>query len=290
MDYTEIIYEKRGPIAYLTLNRPEKMNALNMAPGGLLEQWEDALNGAKTDKAIRIVIIKGAGRCFSAGYDINITPEDMAAWTNLSEDMYDMVAAHVNRYIRCLWEHPKVIIAQVHGFCLAGGNDMAAFCDITIASEDAVFGYPAVRYGVMPTTFIWPYTIGMKKSRELSYTGNMMPAQEAYNFGLVNKVVPRDKLEEEVEKMADAIIKVPAMSVKLSKVSINNMFEIMGFRQGIQQSRELDLHVMTSPSPEMTEFFKIVGERGLKAALEWRDAKFAKAGDAGKGLRKRKYD
>ncbi len=287
MKYKDIVYEKEGPIAHLTLNRPEKMNALS-SRGGLLDEWEDALNDAKTDKAIRIVIIKGAGRCFSAGYDISGSGDWVGA--AVDEDRYDYMAAHVNRYIRCIWEHPKVLIAQVHGFCLAGGNDMAAFCDITIASEDAVFGYPAVRYGVMPTTFIWPYVIGMKKARELAYTGNMMTAQEAYNFGLVNKVVPRDKLEEEVEKLADAIIKVPAMSVKLSKVSINNMFELMGFRQGIQQNRELDLHVMSSPSEDMKQFFQISKEKGLKAALEWRDAKFAKASDAGKGLRKRKYD
>jgi len=199
------------------------------------------------------------------------------------------MAAHVNRYFRALWENPKVFIAQVHGFCLAGGGDMACFCDITIAAEDAVFGYPAVRYGVLPTTFIWPFIIGMKKSRELAYTGNMMSAQEALNHGLVNKVVPTDKLEEEVHKLAEAIIQVPAMSVKLSKVSINNMFEIMGIRQAVQQNRELDLHVMSSPSPELKEFFTMVQEKGLKAALEWRDAKFAKVSEVGKELRARKY-
>ncbi len=289
MAYQYIIYEKKGPIAHLTLNRPEKMNALNTQPGGLLEEWEDALNDAKTDKAIRVVIIKGAGRCFSAGYDIG-PREGRTLGAPIDEEKYDQYIAHGTRYVRMLWDHPKVFIAQVHGFCLAGAGDMACFCDITIASEDAIFGYPAVRYGVMPTTFVWPYIIGMKKSRELAYTGNMMTAQEAYNFKLVNKVVPRDKLEEEVEKMADAIIKVPAMSVKLSKVSINNMFEIMGFRQGIRQNREVEMHLSVSPPPGMKEFFTMVNEKGLKAALEWRDAKFAKASDAGKGLRKRKYD
>lgn len=171
-----------------------------------------------------------------------------------------------------------------------GGGDMAAFCDLTVASEDAVFGYPAVRYGVMPTTFVWPFLIGMKKTRELAYTGNMMSAQEAFNFGLVNKVVPRHQLDDEVRKLAEAIVKVPAMSVRLSKVSINNMFEIMGIRQAVQQSRELDLHVMSSPSPEMREFFAIVREQGLKAALAWRDAKFAQADTAGRDLRARRYE
>jgi enoyl-CoA hydratase/carnithine racemase len=287
MAYNSIIYEKKGAIAHITLNRPEKMNALSTRPGGLLEEWEDACNDAKGDKEVRVVIIKGAGRCFSSGYDIGTSSGFLGA--PLDEERYDYMADHINRYFRVLWENPKVFIAQVHGFCLAGAGDMACFCDITVASEDAVFGYPAVRYGVLPTTFIWPFIIGMKKSRELAYTGNMMSAQDAMNFGLVNKVVPKDRLEEEVQRYADAIIKVPAMSVKLSKVSINNMFEIMGIRQAVQQNRELDLHVMSSPSPELKEFFQIVEEKGLKAALEWRDAKFAKDSEVGDDLRTRKY-
>ena len=288
MAYQYIIYEKNGPMATITLNRPEKMNALSTQPGGILAEWEDACNDAKQDTTLRVVIIKGAGRCFSAGYDIDGPGSFVGA--PVDENRYDYMADHVNRYFRVLWEHPKVFIAQVHGFCLAGGGDMAAFCDLTVASEDAVFGYPAVRYGVMPTTFVWPFLIGMKKTRELAYTGNMMSAQEALNFGLVNKVVPRDHLEDEVYKLAEAIVKVPAMSVRLSKVSINNMFEIMGIRQAVQQSRELDLHVMSSPSPEMREFFAIVREQGLKAALAWRDAKFAQADTVGRDIRARKYE
>jgi enoyl-CoA hydratase/carnithine racemase len=287
MTYNDIIYEKKGPIAYITLNRPEKMNALSTLPGGLLEQWEDACTDAKDDKEIRVVVVKGAGRCFSAGYDIGKSSEWVGA--PVDEERYDYMAEHVNRYFRVLWEHPKVFIAQVHGFCLAGAGDMAAFCDLTVASEDASFGYPAVRYGVLPTTFVWPFMIGMKKTRELAYTGNMMSAQEALTYGLVNKVVPKEKLEEEVDKLAEAIVKVPAMTVKLSKVSINNMFEIMGIRQAIQQSRELDLHVMSSAPPELREFFTIMTEKGLKAALEWRDAKFAKVSGDAQDLRARKY-
>jgi len=117
-----------------------------------------------------------------------------------------------------------------------------------------------------------------------------MSAQEALNFGLINKVVPKDKLEDEVSKLANAIIKVPAMTVKMSKVSINNMYEIMGIRQAIQQNRELDLHVMSSPPPELKEFFTISEEKGLKAALEWRDSKFAKDSEVGQNLRERKYE
>lgn len=119
------------------------MNALSTSPGGLLDEREEACNDAKQDQTIRVVIIKGAGRCFSAGYDISVDRGTMGA--PIDEARYDYMANHVGRYFRVLWENPKVFIAQVHGFCLAGGGDMAAFCDLTVASEDAVFGYPAVR-------------------------------------------------------------------------------------------------------------------------------------------------
>ncbi len=286
MAYQSIIYEKEGAVAYITLNRPEKMNALSTQAGGLLEEWEDACNDAKKDAEIRVVIIKGAGRCFSAGYDLVASSGLIGSSV---EQMYDQVADHVDRYVRVLWENPKIFIAQVHGYCLAGGGDMAAFCDITIAADDALFGYPAVRYGVLPTTFIWPYLIGMKKTMELSLTGNMISAQEAYTCGLVNKVVPMDQLDEEVDKFAQTIIMTPAFQNKLLKQSVHNIYELMGFRQAIQQSRELDIHLFSSPPPELAEFFKIVQEKGLKPALEWRDAKFAEADKISRDRRARKY-
>lgn len=167
---------------------------------------------------------------------------------------------------------------------------MAAFCDLTVASDDAVFGYPAVRYGVLPTTFVWPYLIGMKKTRELAYTGNMMSAAEALQHGLVNRVVPADDLDDAVAELADSICQVPALTVRLTKQSVNNMFELMGIRQGIQQSRELDLHVMSSPPPEMREFFDIAARDGLSAALAWRDSRHAARDTAGSHLRHRTYD
>ena len=288
MSYSHIQYEKDGQIATVTLDRPEKMNALSLGPGELLEEWADACADASADSDIRVVIIKGAGRCFSAGYDIGADFEQLGQ--PVDDDFYQFMADHVDRYFKVLWESPKVFIAQVHGFCLAGGGDMAAFCDLTIASDDAVFGYPAVRYGVLPTTFVWPYLIGMKKTRELAYTGNMMDAQDALNHGLVNKVVPRDQLDDAVAELAATICEVPALTVRLTKQSVNNMFEIMGIRQAVQQSRELDLHVMSSPPEEMREFFSIAQSDGLTAALAWRDARHATGDETGRDLRARRYD
>ncbi len=288
MSYSSILYDKSGPVATITLDRPDKMNALSLEPGGLLEEWADACGNATDDPDIRVVVIKGAGRCFSAGYDIAGSFDQLGA--PVDDDFYQFMADHVDRYFRVLWESPKVFIAQVHGFCLAGAGDMAAFCDLTVASDDAVFGYPAVRYGVLPTTFVWPYVIGMKKARELAYTGNMMGADEAKVHGLVNRVVPADELDAAVAELADSICQVPALTIRLTKQSVNNMFEIMGIRQSIQQSRELDLHVMSSPPPEMQEFFDIVERDGLPAALAWRDRGHNRSDAAGRGLRARTYD
>ena len=288
MSYTSIRYEKAAQVATITLDRPDKMNALSLGPGGLLDEWADACGDATDDPEIRVVVIKGAGRCFSAGYDIDGTFDQLGA--PVDDEFYQFMADHVDRYFRVLWESPKVFIAQVHGFCLAGAGDMAAFCDLTVASDDAVFGYPAVRYGVLPTTFVWPYLIGMKKTRELAYTGNMMGADEAKVHGLVNKVVPARELDAAVAELAESICQVPALTIRLTKQSVNNMFEIMGIRQSIQQSRELDLHVMSSPPPEMQEFFDIVERDGLPAALAWRDRRHNRSDEAGRELRARTYD
>ena len=288
MTYSHIQYAKDGQVATVTLDRPEKMNALSLGPGELLEEWADACADASTDPEIRVVVIKGAGRCFSAGYDIGADFEQLGQ--PVDDGFYQFMADHVDRYFKVLWESPKVFIAQVHGFCLAGGGDMAAFCDLTVASDDALFGYPAVRYGVLPTTFVWPYIIGMKKTRELAYTGNMMSAQEALTHGLVNKVVPADELDAAVADLAATICQVPALTVRLTKQSVNNMFEIMGIRQSIQQSRELDLHLMSSPPEEMREFFTIAQDEGLTAALAWRDIRHAGTDALSRNQRARTYD
>jgi len=290
MKYKDIIYEKKGPIAYITLNRPEKLNALATPPPSpcLMDEWEDAVMDVDSDDNIRVCIIKGAGRGFSSGYDIGPNPDRPESIINREMNMekYDRMAHHQMRYFYYLWDNRKPFIAQVHGFCLAGANDMSGFCDISVAAENAVFGYPVVRQGDITTTQIWPWLIGMKHTRELMYTGNMISAQQAYDWGLVNKVVPLDKLEEEVHKYAEAICNMPAMSVRLAKVSVNQQFEIMGIRPAIRQHKELKLLAGLTMGPEKVQYQKIFQEEGLKAALEWRDSRFSPTAEA--GLRARK--
>jgi len=271
--YQTIIYEKKPPVAYITLNRPRKLNSLNEE---LQSEVTDALRDAGwNDNEIRVIVIKGAGRGFSAGFDIN---------TGVVEDMVQKRARSRNStgfstvgWWSVFWNNPKPLIAQVHGFCIAGGCATASFCDIRICSEDALFGAPEIRRFGPFIQGVWPWIIGMTKAREYLYTGNLMDAQEAWRLGLVNKVAPRDRLDEEVNKMAKTIAKVPSPVVEYNKKLVNMAYELMNFRLVMERSSELESACLVSPEsiPEVAEFQQIRQEKGLKAALEWNSARFA---------------
>ena len=213
MEYTEIIYEKKDGVAYIILNRPEKLNALSTSTTGLPKQIAHAAEDANADPEVHVVVVKGAGRAFSAGYDLSGTgsggvakpgepgakPWQTKGRADRQSIDYAELEMDLRKIWRSIWENSKPFIAQVHGFCLAGGMDLANVCDILIASDDAVFGYPAVRYGSITVTPTWWLTVGMHKVKEMVLTGNHCSAQEMYDFGMVNRVVPRDKLEEEAK-------------------------------------------------------------------------------------------
>ncbi len=270
--YKEIIYEKKPPVAYVTFNRPEKMNSFSAL---IQDEIKDALTDAGwQDKDIRVIVIKGAGRCFSTGYDVSDAGERDAV------GMLEMVMdgmANPQAYWTVFWDNPKPIIAQVHSFCLAGALAMASVCDLCICSEDALFGYPWIRNGGPEVAALCPWLLGMRKAKELMFTGNLISAEEAHRLGLVNHVVPRDKLDEEVNKMARTIAKVPVMANKYSKKVLNMAYELMGIRQVIERSYELEAIINGSRNsvPEELEFEKLVKEQGLKAALKWRSDRFA---------------
>jgi len=271
--YEGIIYEKKPPIAYITLNRPEKLNALSIP---LQEEVRDALEDAGwEDNEIRVIVIKGAGRCFSTGFDIGAAREfDGVQWREYLVRGIGFATAFWDVF----WNNPKPLIAQVHSFCVAGGTAVASFCDLCICSEDALFGYPRIRDGGPFIGAIWPWILGIRKTKELMFTGNLMDAQEAWRLGLVNKVVPKDRLEEEVNKIARTIAKVPAVSNEYSKKLVNMAYELMGIRSVMERSGELEafcVSASTESIPEAAEFQRLRREGGLKAALEWRNNRFA---------------
>lgn len=297
MNYQSILYEKSRGIATITLNRPEKLNAMNQGAHGIVREFVRAAGEAESDPEVRVVIVKGAGRCFCSGYDISGEAattgkhwEKTPLVERTSNDWMDLEMDTRQWWIDAIWNNPKPFIAQVHSFCLAGGMDLAATCDITICSDDAVFGYPAVRYGSIPTTPVWAYLVGFKKAKEIVLTGNMYTAKEMHDFHLVNKVVPRDKLDEEVRTLASEMTKMPEVGQKINKMWVNELFDIAGCRSALAFTNALGGIVHTSRDAVGREFFKIVVEKGLKAALEFRDAKFAEVDVAGRELRQRRLD
>ena len=276
--YKAITYEKKPPIAYVTLNRPEKLNAISEQ---MRLELRDALGDAGwDDPAIRVIVIKGAGRGFSAGWDLSEGP---ARFAELSRKFGAAgrywSAKHVHLLLwEVIWENPKPVIAQVHGFCVAAGMAVASQSDLCICSEDALFGYPMVRTGGPFITVLNPSIIGMKKAKELMYTGNLMDAQEAYRVGLVTKVVPKDKLDEEVNKLANTISKVAGVVVEYSKKAINNVYELQNIRKAHEWGDEYEilpaLSMAEESNLESQEYNRIFEEQGLKAALDWRQSRF----------------
>jgi len=272
--YRNIIYEKRAPIAYVTLNRPEKVNALS---ADLQTEVSSALqNAGWEDDDIRVIIVKGAGQNFSSGFDISGSTGSTDA-VQIRARFLKGKGFSATAWWDVFWNNPKPLIAQIQGFCIAGGLATASFCDLRICSENALFGAPEIRTGGPYIPAVWPWIIGMTKARELLYTGNLIDAQEAYRLGLVNKVVPEDKLEEEVNKMAQTIAKLPTATVEYNKKLINMAYELMNIKLVIERSSELEAVCLASTQslPEVAEFERLRNEKGLKAALNWNSARFA---------------
>jgi enoyl-CoA hydratase len=267
-----LLEEDLGPVRRLTLNRPEVLNALS---SDLVDRLSDALGRAAEDDTCRVLVIRGAGRAFCAGYDLKEEaerqaregPPDAAAWrTDLQHSMGRMLE---------LFDHPKPVIAQVHGYCLAGGCDLMMMCDLGVASDDALFGEPEIRFGSGVVTMVMPWLVGARKAKELLLTGeDRISADEALRLGLVNRVVSPDRLEEDTLDLARRIAVLDPVGVSLTKRAINRAWEAAGFREALQANVDIDAVIEAAEVPERKEFNRIRAERGLKAAIEWRDARF----------------
>jgi len=273
MDFETVIYEHLGDnVARLTLNRPEKLNAMSAQ---LLAEFDRVLDIFERDAEATVLIIRGAGRAFCTGFDI--TPQSEGKGLGEFTVTVDRLGLQkiLQRWQR-LWALPKPTIAQVHGYCLAGATELVGHCDIVIAAEDAQFGHPAGRaLGVLPTLSLWPYLIGMRKSKELLFTGDLLPAREALEWGLINRVVARDALDDETVTFAKRVALVPVDLLMLHKAAVNRFYEIMGLRAAEQSSADLD--VIAHQTPPVKEWSRATRSKGLKGALKERDAKFSKS-------------
>ena len=269
MSYQFIEYEKQDAVAHIALNRPQKLNALNQ---GLLEEFSDAVHTAETDRSVRVLVIKANGRAFSAGYDVS-PPENGSEerdYDNIRVDI-ERLRGNVNKW-NTLWNLSKPVIAQVHGYCVAGGTDLALHCDIIVAAEDAIFGFPAVRSMGTPPTHMWTYMVGPQWAKYTLLTGNSIDGKTAERIGLVWKAVPAGDLEAEVEELTETMSKIPWELLAANKATCNKALELMGRTLLQQIAAEAD--AIGHQAPIVREFDDMAEAKGLKAALDWRDAPF----------------
>jgi enoyl-CoA hydratase len=251
----------------ITLNRPEKRNALNHAlRGGILE----ALRAADADPEVRVMIVRGAGKSFSAGYDLGGGNEGQEyPWYTAGGDGH--WPRHVTAGWMSIWELGKPVIAQVHGFCLAGGSELATCCDLVYMADDAQMGYPAVRFGV-PDNHFHAWFVGMRKAMEMMVTGDSLSGVECARLGWANASFPADELEERVLDVARRVAQMPMDLVQLNKRVVHRQMEIMGLHTGIRAGSELC--ALGTHQKSLHEFLKQTREKGLKQALQDRDAPF----------------
>ena len=272
MPYEYIRVEKEDRIATITLNRPEKHNALSQ---GLLAELRDVLDAIETDKAICVVVLTGAGRqAFSTGFDLNPqalasdTPQDEADWNRLIRLNFDTLMR--------IWNLRQPVVAAVNGHAIAAGSNLALVCDVTIAADNATFGEPEIRHFALSPLLLLPYFANNSKAMHyLYYTGDTIGADEALKLGLISKVVPHDQLYSEAQRIARRIAHVPTYPVQLTKRSIKAAYEMMGFKNTMELHRANDALVLdASRIEEKRKLMSTLMEKGFKAFLELRDGPF----------------
>jgi enoyl-CoA hydratase len=265
--YTVVIVDEPAEgVRRITLNRPEKRNALfHTLRGEIL----DALRTGDADESIRVMIVRGAGKSFSAGYDLGGGNEglDLPYYTPAGDGQWPR---HVTEGWMSIWDLAKPVIAQVHGYCLAGGSELASGCDLIYVAEDAQIGYPAVRFGV-PDMHFHPWTMGMRKAMEAMLTGNSMSGLEAARVGWANAAFPVEELDEKVLEVARRIALIPADIVQINKRVVHRQMEVMGMRTGIRIGTEL---CALGTRQDSMRAFVTEMQKGLTDALTNRDAPF----------------
>ena len=277
MSYQTILYESQGPVVTLTLNRPEALNAISPE---LEVELHQALDQADADLATRAIILTGAGRAFSAGYDMSGRGEERRSTMDPSgQAIGDYIrqwqrndAANVEKLLH-LWRLSKPIIAAVNGYAMGGGFWYSLACDLTIASEQAVFAQPEVRH-VSNTTFLFAALAGWKAANRYALTGDHLDAREALRIGIINEVVPHEELVPAARRLAERIAMVPEASVRMNKAVTMQGLEAAGVRSGMLLNGALSALAHSSHGPDRERLMEAQRERGMRGFLDARDSPF----------------
>ncbi len=228
--FSAVTYETHGRVARITLNRPARLNAIDLA---MPEEIERAVGLADADDSVHAIVVTGAGRAFCAGYDLMEfaqAPGDNPGVQSMPwEPMLDYRFMHAatQRYMS-LWRCSKPTIAQVHGYAVAGGSDIALCCDLVVMAADAKIGYPPARVWGCPTTAMWTYRVGPVHAKRLLLTGDLIDGKEAHRIGLVNEAPPAEALESTVGALAARITSVPRAQLAMHKMVVNQVTDAMG--------------------------------------------------------------
>jgi enoyl-CoA hydratase len=281
-----VLYEERDTLGLITLNRPERLNTLNEA---MIAGIADAVERAAASREVRALIIRGAGRAFTAGYDLNPrdgasawrrrydapSPEPRAgAWDPVRD--YAFMGHNMRRFMS-LWECPKPVIAQVHGYALGGGTDLVLCADLIFMAEDATIGYPPSRIYGTPTTMLWVYKLHLEHAKQFLLSGDAIDAATAYRIGLVAKVFPADRLAEETERYAMRYQHIPANQLALNKLLINQAYENMGLRTTQMLGTFFD--GVTRHTEEAYRWRENFARLGFRETIRRRDSPFSDYGE-----------
>lgn len=268
MAYGTILYHIDDRVARITLNRPNKMNALSLE---LCAEFEDALGVADRDPDVRVVVVTGAGeRAFAAGFDLD--DKDEKGFAERTLDDWKEREDHDFNFNYCPFNCSKPVIAMINGYCLGGALEFTTMFDIRYCSDDARFAVTETRFAIGVLTLGMPWIIG-QRCRELIYTGDTFDATEAYRLGLVSRVFPKDRLDEEVMRIAKRMSRVAMPTLKWNKRALNNTLLAAGFDSALRQGAEACL-LMNNSESEFRRFHEILRSEGIKAAIKWQESIF----------------
>ncbi|MFN8224776.1 MAG: enoyl-CoA hydratase/isomerase family protein [Gaiellales bacterium] len=257
--------EVEGRLGTLTFNRPEKLNALSPQ---MFEGFVDSFRGLVADKDVRVIIIKGSGRAFSVGFDVDTDSEAKRGNERVTayEDWVGLRAI-VDRWLE-VWRAPKPVIAAVHGYCMGLATQLAVCCDLTVVARDAVIGWPSLPLGGGLLAPVSSWLIGPKKAKELSYiAGSRISGEEALQLGWANYAVDAAEVVPRARELAERIAKTPPDLLHVKKLAMNRIMDVQGFAEAVTFGAEWDAIAHDSPGQLfITEYVK---ELGIKGAIDW---------------------
>jgi enoyl-CoA hydratase len=277
MSFQTLLYDTADAVATITLNRPERLNTI-VPP--MPDELEAAVHGAVADPAIKVIVLRGAGRSFCAGFDFGggfhhwdegITTD--GAW-DPGKDFIAQTSQSLGPVPKfmSLWRSPKPVIAQVHGWCVGGGSDMALCADLVIASEDAQIGTSYSRMWGCYLSGMWLYRLGLTRAKEFALTGKPLSGAAAAEAGLINAAVPFERLEQEVRERAELLATIPLSQLAAMKLIVNQAYENMGLASTQLLGPILD--GLMRNTPEAHRFVELAESEGVGAAVAGRDAPF----------------